>query len=249
MKKLVLVLISVTAFLLMFTGTGICDNISNIQLSPSSPASLIFNQNVDITFDYTTEEAGGVRIFARPFSSGSLTSNYAAHSSPNYPVGSGSGTGYFTITSGAAIVDQIRIRMYNDDQSVLLLEFFIPVEYHFGIMTDVDLPSTSLIDPKTYFLYQNYPNPFNPTTMINYQLPMTSAVELSIYNLLGQRVATLVNERKRAGHHQVEWDASGFASGIYLYRLSVGSLTTKSGHSVAGEAEGFVETRIMVLMR
>ncbi len=88
--------------------------------------------------------------------------------------------------------------------------------------------------PKTYRLAQNYPNPFNPLTMINYQLPMTNEVNLSIYNLIGQRVATLVNERKTAGFHQVEWDASGFASGVYLYRL---------------EAEGYVETRKMVLMR
>jgi len=76
--------------------------------------------------------------------------------------------------------------------------------------------------PDNYILFQNYPNPFNPRTMINYQLPMTSAVELSIYNLLGQKVATLVNERKRAGRHQVEWNAGDFASGVYLYRLTAG---------------------------
>ncbi len=76
--------------------------------------------------------------------------------------------------------------------------------------------------PKSIRLYQNYPNPFNPTTMINYQLPMTGSVELSIFNLLGQKVTTLVNERKRAGHHKVEWDASGYSSGIYLYQLKAG---------------------------
>jgi hypothetical protein len=76
--------------------------------------------------------------------------------------------------------------------------------------------------PDQFALYQNYPNPFNPVTMINYQLPMTNEVNLSIYNLLGQRVATLVNERKRAGHHKVEWDASGYSSGIYYYQLIAG---------------------------
>ena len=129
MKKLLPVLVA-TLFL-VFTEIGICDNISNIQLSPISPASLTFNQYVNITFDYTTEVAGGVRIFARPFSGGSLTPNYAAHPSPLYPVGSGSGTGNFTIKSGDAMVDQIRFQMYNADQSVMLLEFFIPIEYHF----------------------------------------------------------------------------------------------------------------------
>jgi hypothetical protein len=67
---------------------------------------------------------------------------------------------------------------------------------------------------------QNYPNPFNPMTKINYELPITNDVDLSVFNPLGQKVATLVNETQRAGAHQVEWDASGFASGVYYYRLS-----------------------------
>jgi hypothetical protein len=71
-------------------------------------------------------------------------------------------------------------------------------------------------------LNQNYPNPFNPMTTIKYQLPINSDVELSIYNLLGQKIATLVSEKQKAGYHQVEWDASGFASGIYYYRIEAG---------------------------
>ena len=59
-------------------------------------------------------------------------------------------------------------------------------------------------------------------TMINYQLPMTNDVELSIYNQLGQKVVTLVDKKQNAGYHQVEWDASGFASGIYYYQLNTG---------------------------
>jgi photosystem II stability/assembly factor-like uncharacterized protein len=76
--------------------------------------------------------------------------------------------------------------------------------------------------PSKFSLSQNYPNPFNPITMINYKLPMTSDVELSIYNLLGQKVATLVDEKQNAGDYQLEWDASGFASGIYYYQLISG---------------------------
>ena len=74
--------------------------------------------------------------------------------------------------------------------------------------------------PLSYKLLQNYPNPFNPTTMINYQLAMTSDVNLSIYNILGQKVATLVNKKQPAGNYSVEWNASGFASGIYIYQLT-----------------------------
>lgn len=98
-----------------------------------------------------------------------------------------------------------------------------PDSLHFATIT---LAPNSLVDKNfnisDFSLSQNYPNPFNPNTMINYQLPMTSAVELSIYNLLGQRVATLVNDRKIAGHHRVEWDASGYSSGIYYYQLKAG---------------------------
>jgi hypothetical protein len=76
--------------------------------------------------------------------------------------------------------------------------------------------------PIDYRLNQNYPNPFNPKTIINYELPITNEVKLSIFNLTGQKVATLVQETQRAGYHQVEWDASGFASGVYYYRIEAG---------------------------
>jgi len=73
--------------------------------------------------------------------------------------------------------------------------------------------------PRKFALKQNYPNPFNPITMINYQLPINSAVNLSIYNILGKRVATLVNKGQSAGYYQVRWDATGFAVGVYFYHL------------------------------
>jgi hypothetical protein len=79
--------------------------------------------------------------------------------------------------------------------------------------------------PTNLLLKQNYPNPFNPVTMINYQLPVTSDVELNIYNLLGQKVASLVNEKQNAGYHHIEWNASGFASGLYYCRIEAGNFT------------------------
>lgn len=78
--------------------------------------------------------------------------------------------------------------------------------------------------------------------MINYQLPMISEVELSVYSLLGQKVTTLVSERQPAGFYQVEWDAGNLASGVYLYRLETYDPSQGIGH-------GFVETRKMVLIR
>jgi len=69
-------------------------------------------------------------------------------------------------------------------------------------------------------LFQNYPNPFNPWTIIKYQLAINSDVDLSIYNALGQKVATLVSVKQSAGTYQIKWNAAGFASGIYYYKLS-----------------------------
>jgi predicted GH43/DUF377 family glycosyl hydrolase len=73
-----------------------------------------------------------------------------------------------------------------------------------------------------YVLDQNYPNPFNPVTMINYRLPISSDVKIYIYNVIGQKLVTLVNKRQKPGYHQVEWNASGFASGVYYYRIEAG---------------------------
>lgn len=78
---------------------------------------------------------------------------------------------------------------------------------------------------KVFQLKQNYPNPFNPTTAISYQLSAISDVELSIYNIIGQKVATLVSEKQPAGCYEYEWDASGFASGLYFYRISTPKFT------------------------
>ncbi len=76
---------------------------------------------------------------------------------------------------------------------------------------------------ETFELFHNYPNPFNPSTVISYQLAVGSQVELSIYNTLGEKVAVLVSERQQAGYHLIEWDAAGFASGVYVYRLHTGT--------------------------
>jgi hypothetical protein len=82
--------------------------------------------------------------------------------------------------------------------------------------------------PTDYYLSQNYPNPFNPVTTIKFGLPEDTQVELSVYNILGQKVATLVNEYKRAGHYVVNFDGSNYASGTYFYILRAGNKVLKN---------------------
>jgi len=80
--------------------------------------------------------------------------------------------------------------------------------------------------PKEYSLSQNYPNPFNPSTTIKFELPKSSVVRLSVYDLLGREVSVLVNERRNAGYHEVKFDGSNLASGVYFYRLQAGEFVS-----------------------
>jgi hypothetical protein len=88
--------------------------------------------------------------------------------------------------------------------------------------------------PTSFALQQNYPNPFNPTTTIEYHVPVSGFVKLSIFDMLGREIAVLVNGNVQAGKHRVTFDASSFTAGVYFYRMQAGA---------------FVETKKLVLLR
>ena len=88
--------------------------------------------------------------------------------------------------------------------------------------------------PKQFELYQNYPNPFNPTTVIRYGIPKESSVKLVVYNILGEVIKTLVENKQKAGSYEVNFNASNLATGIYIYRIQAGD---------------FVDTKKMILMK
>jgi hypothetical protein len=92
-------------------------------------------------------------------------------------------------------------------------------------------PHTSITG---YQLKQNYPNPFNPSTTIEFAIPKAGFVTLTIYDVLGEKVSTLVSENLTAGSYQYQWNAGDLASGVYFYSI---------------EASGFTKSRKMLLIR
>jgi hypothetical protein len=104
----------------------------------------------------------------------------------------------------------------------------------YSIFSSVDSLGNGSSLPTVFALRQNYPNPFNPTTQISYDLPQRSRVDLGVFNVLGQRVATLVNAEQSAGSYHVTWDGTDAVSGIYFFRLT---------------ADNYVSTKKMVLLK
>ncbi len=142
----------------------------------------------------------------------------------------------FTVTGGIFIGDYTNIVAYNgvihpiwtgvnSDNTFTVWTALI----YDSDLTDVVPEEVRL--PEKFTLYQNYPNPFNPVTMITYSIPKIGSVEthgrasLRVYNILGEEVATLVNEKQSPGNYSVQFDASNLPSGTYFYTLRVGDFT------------------------
>ena len=89
------------------------------------------------------------------------------------------------------------------------------------ILKDLIISDPAVLLPQLN-LEQNYPNPFNNSTVIGYTLPQEDFVTLKVYNSLGQQIATLINENRKAGEYKINFDGSFFSSGIYFYRLAFG---------------------------
>ncbi|MFQ5605414.1 MAG: T9SS type A sorting domain-containing protein [bacterium] len=110
---------------------------------------------------------------------------------------------------------------------------FNPIVKGLQMVVTVNTPEAET-KPTVYRMYQNYPNPFNPTTTIQFDLPNRSKVTLKIYNVLGAEVATLIDKEMDAGEYKFDFDAHGFPSGVFFFRI---------------QAEGFVKSRKLLLLK
>ncbi|MDI6802672.1 MAG: SBBP repeat-containing protein [Bacteroidota bacterium] len=135
---------------------------------------------------------------------------------------------YDTISSPAAIIVDNNLYVYITGQIATPEYSNDIIVLKYSQITSVEQTKDGV--PEEFKLYQNYPNPFNPKTDIRFRIPDFGFVILKIYDLFGREVATVVNEKKEPGEHQVEWNAEGIASGVYFYRMTVynGMLGTKA---------------------
>jgi hypothetical protein len=142
------------------------------------------------------------------------------------------GLSWVSFNSGLPTM-QVYDLKYKEGPAVLLAATHGRGCWTFNVPQSIGIKPISEI-AKTYSLSQNYPNPFNPTTKISFSLPEAANVKMFIYDILGNEIAIPVNERLNPGMHEVTWDASNQASGIYFYKM---------------ETEKFSETKKMLLVK
>jgi hypothetical protein len=125
----------------------------------------------------------------------------------------------FRIRSGN-VVPATKVSILNGTTAEML-------EFDSNLQTDItgtgELPSSVI--PKEFALMQNFPNPFNPSTTINFDLPKSADVRLSVFDLTGREISLVINQKLEAGTHSVQWNASQLASGIYFYKIRAGEFS------------------------
>ncbi len=185
-------------------------------------ASLIDPNNLELEFSETLDSASAFNI-----------SNYSINKNINI-LGVSSSTNPHkiilnTTSHNPARQYTVSVSNISDPSGNLISGDYNSIEY-------IGSPSNTEEEtaPAEFLLSQNYPNPFNPSTKISWQTPVGGMQTLKVYDVLGNEVATLVNDFVEAGHHEIEFKAADLASGVYVYQL---------------QTEGFVETRKMIFLK
>jgi hypothetical protein len=152
----------------------------------------------------------------------------------------------FTIPVGGAVHDTLRFTPVSEGELTAQIIFTHDSTWADTITVTANGTLTGVLAgmgiPEVYSLSQNYPNPFNPSTTIRYGLPQRSVVSLAVYNSIGQKVATLVDQEQEAAYHEVRFDAGRLASGIYFYRI-------QARRADGGQGGDFIQVRKIILMK
>lgn len=123
-------------------------------------------------------------------------------------------------------VEGMDIRLMDENEKILNTNLKSGEDIVISDATIQKLIVSGELLPTDYSLEQNYPNPFNPMTKIRYSVPFTDRINISIYNILGEMVTTLVNQIQEAGRYEIKFDATQFASGIYIYRMETSNYSS-----------------------
>jgi beta-glucosidase len=159
-------------------------------------------------------------------------------------------------TNGDGGIDRIHVsangrflRMLGTERATAWGYSLYEIEVYGSSTTAVVSPEKTSERPVSCYLYENFPNPFNPSTTIKYGLPRAYHVKLMVYNVLGELLATLVDHVEDPGYHAVPFNASGLASGVYIYRLQVSTPSGQAGTLPTDSRQVFLATKKMLLLK
>jgi len=206
--------------------------------STNSIFIIIFNGNEMWASNPVSLSSTSWRHIGIPFKADSVNGFRYLGNDPTNPLWSSNIGTTSQLKGDLASVDQIYFEISNPEPnnitySIVLDNIEGVDQFSSDIVTSIVSKENNTM-PKQYKLSQNYPNPFNPSTIIQYQLPKSGLVSLKIYNILGQEVANLVNEEQQAGIHEIKFNATHLASGVYFYSIKAGN---------------FVSTKKMLLLK
>ncbi len=205
-------------------------HLKNIKMCPEKPVRMDNGERVNFDFDIENNTGAAIRVFPRPFTAGAISPGYAASGSPAYATGSTSTDAFFTISTGDVVVDQIRFRITNEDQSTVLGEFFYSADYVFG-----NAMSTAIEAPSSLVQLSAFPNPFSRESRIELTLDQTEEIRLVLFDMAGREVGIVDERILAAGEaYSVKLVAADFSLNAGMYLLQV-------------RGESFTETVKLVL--
>ena len=215
---------------LLSSSGGIFDTIF-IRLKNSVPV-LMFHGTADSTVPYLTGYAYSCSNYIRTEGSGEIVKRYRSLIKPfelDYVPGGGHENFYPLSYIQLRSILFLKRFLCNDRRQIIIENYSTLLDTSLNLLTKIGNPGISA--PENFILYQNYPNPFNPSTKIKFELKQdgrleTEDVKLSLYDITGKEIATLLNKSLQPGAYEVTFDGSGFPSGIYFYKLITGKFTS-----------------------